>query len=525
VTLRALLVVFVVAPLSAEAKRATHQELVTLFTEWRTFQRPPRVDGVPDYGAKAMTAQAKALPGWLAKLSALETTDFTLAQKNDVKVVRAEMMGLDFDHRVLSPWTRDPSFYVSVFAEQSDQPAREGKNADAAVELWQLTFPLTAERTAALTTQLLVVPKLLTQARKNLIGNGKDLWAFAPNLIREQSAALKDLATKVTDPACLSAIAAAREATDAYATWVDAQAKTKTGKSGVGVEQYNWYLANVMLTPFTWAELVTLMERELARAKAGLALEELHNRALPELAPATTVAEHQRRFDDAVKTWVGFLRKNDFITWQPWMEPALSVLPGAFNPTPPLEFFTEVEARDPMLLRLHMWHFLDLAALEKLPNTSPIRQQPALSNLFNTRTEGFATAVEELMMHAGLFDGRPRSRELVYVMLAQRAARALGDLKMHANEWSLEEAAAFASKSTPRGWLRLSGHTVRGEQHLFLRQPTYGTSYIVGKVLLDQLLARRTNDGPLAMKRLLDGLLATGLIPMALVVQELEPSL
>ena len=37
------------------------------------------------------------------------------------------------------------------------------------------------------------------------------------------------------------------------------------------------------------------------------------------------------------------------------------------------------------------------------------------------------------MMQAGMFDARPRSRELVYILLAQRAARALGDLHMHAN--------------------------------------------------------------------------------------------
>ena len=69
-------------------------------------------------------------------------------------------------------------------------------------------------------------------------------------------------------------------------------------------------------------------------------------------------------------------------------------------------------------------------------------------------------------MHAGLFEGRPRSRELVYVMLGQRAARALGDLHMHDNTWTLEQASEFASKATPRGWLRLDGRTVRGEQLL-----------------------------------------------------------
>ncbi len=43
-----------------------------------------------------------------------------------------------------------------------------------------------------------------------------------------------------------------------------------------------------------------------------------------------------------------------------------------------------------------------------------------------------------------MFDARPRSRELVYILLGERAARALGDLRMHSNDWTLEQAAAFA---------------------------------------------------------------------------------
>ncbi|MGZ6057953.1 MAG: hypothetical protein ACXWLP_00725 [Myxococcaceae bacterium] len=510
---------------AAAAPRAG-EDLASLFGEWREFQRPPRVQGVPDYGTKAMAAQARALPGWLARLAAIDPSRFTLAQKDDLALVRAEMMGLDFDLRVLRPWTRDPAFYVTVFSEESDQPAREAEYADGAIELWSLSFPLSEAAEASLVTQLSVIPPLLAQAKKNLTGNGKDLWTVAGGPIREQLAALEGLGRKsASSPKLTAAVRAALTATNDYGAWVAAQAKTKTGSSGVGVENYNWYLANVALVPFTWDELVILMTRELDRARAGLAEEELRNRALPPLEPATSVQEHQRRFDEVLKTWVDFLRKNDFITWHPWMEPALAVLPNGFDPTPPLEFFAEVEARDPMPLRLHMWHFLDLAAMEKQPPASPIRRRPALYNIFNTRTEGVATAMEELMMHAGLFDGRPpRARELVYVMLAQRAARAMGDLRMHANQWTLEQASAFASASTPRGWLRLDGRTVRGEQGLFLRRPAYGTSYIVGKVQLDEVIAR-TARGPLPMKALLDGLLRIGLIPMSLVQKELEADL
>jgi hypothetical protein len=136
-----------------------------------------------------MAAQAKALPKWLARVDALDVSAAPLPLRNDVKLIRAEMKGLDFDHRVLSPWTRDPAFYVTVFDEQSDQPAREAEWADAAVELWPLKFPLSPAAERDLLAGLRIVPPLLAQARKNLTGNGKDLWRMAPGPIGEQKAA------------------------------------------------------------------------------------------------------------------------------------------------------------------------------------------------------------------------------------------------------------------------------------------------------------------------------------------------
>ena len=60
--------------------------------------------------------------------------------------------------------------------------------------------------------------------------------------------------------------------------------------------------------------------------------------------------------------------------------------------------------------------------MEADPHPSPIRRVPLLYNIFNTRTEGHATGWEELMLQAGMFDARPRARELVYILLA-RAGR------------------------------------------------------------------------------------------------------
>ena len=174
-------------------------------------------------------------------------------------------------------------------------------------------------------------------------------------------------------------------------------------------------------------------------------------------------------------------------------------------------------------MRTHGYHWIDLAWMEHEPHPSPVRRGALLYNIFDSRTEGFATAMEEMMMHEGLLDARPRSRELVWVLLAQRAARALGELRMHANQVTLEEAAKLAAENTPRGWLRLEGQTVWAEQHLYLQQPGYGTSYVIGKIEVDKLIAARAQQlgGQFTLKRFLDELNRTGLIPITLVGKEL----
>ena len=49
---------------------------------------------------------------------------------------------------------------------------------------------------------------------------------------------------------------------------------------------------NVQLAPYTWRDEVTIMERELARARALLALEEQRNATLPAPAPIASAEEH-----------------------------------------------------------------------------------------------------------------------------------------------------------------------------------------------------------------------------------------
>jgi Bacterial protein of unknown function (DUF885) len=501
-----------------------YSDLVSLFAEWRTFQKPRLVNGVPDYSAKAMAAQQRQLASYRQRLAAIDTSSWPIPQQVDWHVVRAEMNGLDFDHRVLKPWANNPAFYVTVFPDRSDQPAREGPFAYGAVEVWSYTFPLTPEKAEQMAGGIRTIPKLLEQAKTNLVGSGKDLWVFGTKSIKQQSADLNELAARVADaPGNLKAdIERAKDATDRFAEWLDTETPSKTGSSGIGVENYNWYLKNVQLVPHTWQDEVALMDRELARAHAFLSLEEQRNAKLPPQVPIANQEDHTRQFNAAVTEYMSFLKDHDILTVRDYMDPALRAQIGRFTPGP-REFFTEVDYRDPEVMRTHGYHWFDLARMEDEPHPSPIRRGPLLYNIFNTRTEGHATGWEEMMLQAGMFDARPRSRELIYVLLGQRAARALGDLRMHANEFTLEEAAQFASTNTPRGWLRLDANTVRFEQHLYLQQPAYGTSYLIGKVQIETLLAARKRQlgDAFTMKRFMDEFNAAGLVPASLLRWEL----
>lgn len=513
---------------TAPPRPTRHEDLVVLFTEWRAFQPPKRVDGVPDYSRAAMAEQYRGLLGFQERLAAFDTTGWSVADQVDWHVVRAEMNGLDFDHRVLRPWASNPAFYVTAFGAESDQPAREGPFSAGGVELWASPLPLSADDAARIDSALRIIPRLLDRARETLTGSGHDLWERAIASLREQSADLEHFSAQLGDaePEVRASAQRAREATDAFAGWVEAQLPQKTGPSGVGVADYDWYLRHVQLVPYTWAEEVLLMERELARAWATLALEERRNASLPAPVVVASAAEHRRRFSTAVTEYIAFLRDREIMTVRDYMDPALRERVGTYRDGP-REFFTEIDYRDPVVMRTHGYHWFDKGRLAHLPHASPIRQGALLYNIFNTRTEGLATAWEELMMHAGLFDGRPRSRELIYILVAQRAARALGDLRMHANEQTLEQAAAFTAANTPRGWLSLQGTLVRGEQHLYLQQPGYGTSYMIGKLQLDDLLRtrRRQLGDAFTMRDFVDALDAAGHVPASLLHWELTGEL
>ena len=520
-----LMLVCTLFPLTGGASQKTgnksYEDLLALFEDWREFESPPLLEGAPDYTAEITARRHRELKTYQARLNSFDIDNWPVNQQVDWHLVRAEMNGMDFNIRVLKPWVRDPAYYTSVWTAQSDTPAHEGPTHHALVELWTYEFPLNPQAEAKLSAELGTIPPLLKQARVNLTGNARELWIGGIQNHRDQQVALVELAakTKTAGDEFQTALENARVATTGFVGWLEEQSSLKTGPSGIGKENYTWQLRNVHLVPLSWEEEVGLLKRELDRAVSMLVLEEYRNRKLPPLVAIASPEEYRERAGQAVVKFSEFLRSEDILPDYDYIEPVLRAHMGRFVPPESRNFFMTVSHYELLALWTHWYHWFDLALMDEQPHPSPIRREALLYNIFDSRSEGMSTGFEEMMMHAGLYDDNPRAREVVWIMLAQRAARGLGSLYAQANIFTLQEARDFHVARTPRGWMREDLDLLGFEQLLYLRQPGYGTSYITGKYLIERLLAEmgRQSEEEIVLSDFFGQVDQQGVIPVSLI--------
>lgn len=511
--------------LSAAAQcTTTAPALLQLFRNWRNFEQPPLYEGAPDYRASTFLQRRSRFEQLRSQLQQVDTVGWPNPWRADWMLLYAEMNGYDFNDRILQPWVRDPAFYKTLWMEQSDVPAHEGPAHHALIEIWQYPFPLDTTARTRLLQQLAAITPLYRQAQQNLTGNARELWIAGIRDIRRQSADLHNLLQYpgvVNDRQLVAALNAAISSTNGFVQWLEQQAPMKTGPSGIGKDHYTWYQNHVHLVPLSWEEEVALLRRELGRAWAALQLEEQRNRHLPQQQPAGNSAAYTQQAQVCANQLLQFLEQQQLVTVAPYFKTALYRHLGSYVPAERRNFFWITAHLDPRPLYSHFYHWFELARMQAEPHPNELRRGALLYNIFDSRNEGLATAVEEWWMQAGLYDSTPRSRELVYILIAQRAARGLGSLYAHANLMTMEAAGTIHSEYTPRGWMKTEKELLLFEQHLYLRQPGYGTSYITGKYLLEQLMAEyarneAANGRPFVMKMFMDKLNETGCIPVTL---------
>lgn len=539
--IRSITVLFLLILISCTSRKKTeipneevaihksYKDLTKLFKVWRAFETPPLFDGAPDYRTETFNNRNAQFISLRKKLISIDTVGWPIKHQVDWHLIWAEMNGYDFNQQILRPWRRDPAFYKTLWLERSDVPGHEGPTHHKILDLWTYHFPLSEKDRARIIDELKVIPAINRQAQENLHGNAKDLWIAGIKDIRTQSKDLNDMLNLKgvrNDSAVADLINEAIQSTEQLIKWLEAEATTKNGPSGLGKKHYTWYQQNVHLVPLSWEDEVMILKRELARAWTALKLEEHRNRDLPPLNAADSPEAYEEKARASAKNLMMFLEKNEILTVKDYFGPSLNKHLGTYIPEATRNFFMITAHYDPRPLYSHFYHWFELAIMDRHPPESPLRKMALLYNIFDSRNEGTATAVEEMFMQAGLYDESPRVRELVYIMIAQRAARGLGSLYAHANEMTMEEAGSIHSEFTPRGWMKTEKELLIFEQHLYLRQPGYGSSYITGKYLLEQTFAdyakMKENEGKkFILADFFDELNAIGSIPVSLTRWEM----
>ena len=514
---------------SLSSQDNSRDSLENIFIEWRSFEKPPKYRGAPDYRKKTFDSRMIEFEQLRKRLNEIDKASLDTESQVDWTLIWAEMNGFEFNYNILKPWERDPAFYKSLWMNRSDVPAHEGPTHHMVVEVWQYDFPLSRQQSKKLTNELSIIPEFNQQAKTNLTGNARDLWI----------AGIRDIDTQVLNLESLKNFPGVKEhkdliqiidesisSTKSLSKWLKDESKNKTGPSGIGKDNYTWYQKNVHLVPLSWDDEVMLLKRELARAWSSLKLEEHKNRNLPKLTSASNQEEYMKKAQDASKDLIEFLDKQQVINVKDYYKDALDERLGKFVPEDTRNFFWITAHLDPKPLYSHFFHWFELAEMDLNPHKNIIRKDAVLYNIFDSRNEGVATSVEEMFMQAGLYESNPRSKEIVYILIAQRAARGLGSLYAHANLMTMEEAGKIHSEYTPRGWMKTEKELLIFEQHLYLRQPGYGTSYITGKYLFENALAEysRINekDPNSNLKNFFKNLIDIGNIPMTLFHWELN---
>ena len=498
-----------------------YEDLVALFKEFREFQKPKVVAGIPDYTATAMEEQRLGLNQFQDRLSAMDISAWPVSQQVDFHLVRAEMNGLEFYHRVLRPWSRDPCFYL---------PSQGGAGPVIDINLRiPESLPLPEEKQDEFRQQLQAVPEIYEQAKLNLTEGARDFAIMAIWSAKEESEEYHKLADWLAEyhPDLAADATRTQKAVENYGSWIEENMDRMTAKAGVGKENYNWWLKNVHLFPYTWEDCLDVVEREDNRVITFLKLEENRNRKLPPLKPESSQEEYKQSVKDSLEHVMNFLREEEIFTVQDYLtiDDYFGTWHNFDSPWPEHhDYFFNFSHRESLPEETHECvghHFDDLRHRR---DNRPIRGTRRLYEIDWIRSEGFAFGLEELLMHAGYLDTRPRrGREVVYEQAAFRTCRALADLKMHSHEFTLEEAMDFAVNCAPHGELLEDSPHLHYEMQTTLRYVGWHMGMVVGKAQFMKLIRDRAKQlgDAFNLRQFMDEYLAAGMIPMSLIRWEM----
>jgi uncharacterized protein (DUF885 family) len=512
------------------------------FWTWRAVEQPVSPDDVnrierpadwlPDWSPAAVERYHRQLEQFESRWKKLDVSSGAVSRQVDYRLMGSALARVRWELEFTRNWQRNPEFYVD-------------QTLGAYFELLLPPPPFDAERTRHIVARLDSIPRTLEDGKQNL---GQVPVPFARLALAELQDVRPRLLKSVRElksnlvPAAAAALDASTEraamALEVYREWLSQRLPTLPAQTAIGRDAYIFFLKNVALIPFTPEQLLSMGHQEWAREVASQTYEEHRNVGVPPL-PLFKDAQQQIEVEEKDEVAIrAYLESKDLLTVPAWvrhyrnfpMPGYLAAIGGpgeaddftgpsrlkdnAIRYTPPpspnLGYFAITSAKDARPLIVHEGvpgHYFQLAL--GWANPDPIRRHYYDSSA----NEGLGFYAEEMMLHAGLFDDSPHTREIMWNFMRLRALRVEVDVKLALGEFTIDQAADYLQNTVP-----MDSSTAHGEAAAFATTPGQAISYQIGKLQIYDFLAnaQRQKKDTFSLRAFHDFVWQNGNVPIAL---------
>ncbi len=550
------------AKLQALAKDMTFTE-ARLHPMTATFQGIPGYDGQLEHPSEAARAAEIALivswQGKLAQISAADSNDMTLVERDDATLLKAQLTSLLRQFTVYEGDRKDYSAaanaIVGVIFTQFQHLPIAGQNGATAATV-QRAWSDIISRLEKAPDYIADANRLVTKPGHLFAVTGSEQLAGAPDFF---DGPLTDTAKAQLSAASFARFKAARDKTvaviDATKQYIDAHAASWPENFAMGRANYDAMLRDEQLLPFNASDIERMGYDELAHGWAvRFWLEHESQRTGVPFGPASggglapggpaLIAYYNARIDElrryvtdhnvvTVPSWLGQIHVVETPKFLQPVSPGASMnSPRLFSPekdgfyyiTPPVSLADAARRLDANedFDRDRIWstgaheampgHFLQLSIARRHPDF--VRKIQGSGSF----AEGWAFYGEEMFVQLGMYgddlDGRYYTAQWERV----RGARAIVDPKLATGEWTYRQAADFFAEQT--GFTKEAADAAVAAIAL---GPGYVISYTAGRNQLEVLEAQyRIAMGSKAnMLDFHDRLLCYGTTPLAIVGPEL----
>jgi uncharacterized protein (DUF885 family) len=506
------------------------EALANDFWQWRTRYQPFSKDDIPrierpiedpagprDWSARSIAKQKATLEDFEKQWRQIVTTGWSLARQVDYRLMGSALARVRWELEINPRWQRDPSFYLD-------------QTLTALLEALVQPPPFDAVRSREIVDRMRDIPRIIDDGKANLhavrpfaalaIGDLHEIRPKLERVEREVAPLLHDGGRR--DGAEKESVAGRFQtatekailALESYRTWLQGQLDTMPDNAAVGRANYEFFLHNVALLPYSPEQLLPISRQEWDRSVAFEQYEKQRNDAwskqgLPELKPAANL---QEEIDRAMRDELAirkFLEDKGILTVPADVRHyTLRAMPGylealadfgevddftgpsrlnddgvrwASPPSPQLGYFWLATAKDPRPDLVHEGvpgHYFQMCLSWSHPD--PIRRHYYDSGA----NEGIGFYAEEMMLEAGLFDDSPRTREIIYNFMRLRALRVEVDVKLALGFFAIGQAADYLAQHVP-----MDKKTAEAEAALFATDPGQAISYQIGKSQILHFLA------------------------------------